>query len=100
MDEVRLGDIELLATEVATDAFSRGASDVTIVVCSVGAVLRVEIGDGPHPRRRRGAVFGDGRLRGHGLLLVEELSSSWGVEAVGSGRRFWFEVPASSTDRA
>ena len=31
---------------------------------------------------------------GRGLLLVEQLSQSWGVQSpVGSGKDVWFEVP-------
>jgi hypothetical protein len=85
------GDIELLATEMATNAFARSASPVTVIVKYTGAVIRVEIGDGERaPRGRRRHEFDE--LRGHRLALVESLASDWGVSTTATGTRVWFEV--------
>lgn len=96
MEAVAQGDMELLVTEVATNAFARTASPVTVIVRYTGSVVRVEVGDGPRdlPRRSR-AGFDD--LRGHRLALVESLASAWGLSPTGTGTRMWFEVPAGRT---
>lgn len=94
MDVETEGDIELLATEVATSAFSRTASPVTTVVRYTGPVVRVEVGDGARalPRRTRRGVAD---LSGHRLALVESLASDWGISTTATGTRIWFEVPVA-----
>lgn len=99
MQELRLADIELLATELATSAFTRTSSEVTVIVRYAGDVLRVEVSDGAEVlRRRRGWRHED--LSRHGLLLVEALSSAWGVNSTGTTTRVWFEVPAFVPDKS
>lgn len=93
IDAVTEGDIELLITEVATSAFSRTASPVTVVVRYTGSVVRVEVGDGARGlNRRRRPGFDD--LSGHRLTLVESLASDWGVATTPTGTKMWFEVAA------
>lgn len=89
-------DIELLATEVATNAFSLTASPVTIVVRYTGSVIRVEIGDGEREPPRKRIRFPD--LRGHRLALVESLASDWGVSSTPTGSRMWFEIGTTNRD--
>jgi len=93
------GDIELLASEVAAHIFASASSLVTVIVRYDGKVVRVEIGDGASARRRR-TLPGYDELRGPGLLLVEALSSEWGVMRTRTGRRVWFEVPATAETEA
>lgn len=98
IDAVVESDIELLATEVATSAFMRTSSPVTVVIRYTGHMLRVEVGDGERERlqrRRRG--FDD--LSGHRLALVEALASGWGVSSTATGARMWFEVPTGERHR-
>lgn len=95
------GDVELLATELASSAFSRTASPVTVIARYTGSVIRVEVGDGARalPRRtRRG--FED--ISGFRLALVESLASDWGFSRGANGGRAWFEVPTArnGADRA
>jgi hypothetical protein len=94
IDALAEGDLELLASEVATHAFSRTASPVTVIVRYTGAVVRVEVGDGERqvPRKRRLTFEG---LHGHRLALVESLAASWGVATTSTGSRMWFEVAAT-----
>lgn len=35
---------------------------------------------------------GEQASSGRGLMLVEALADSWGVEPRGSGKRMWFEL--------
>lgn len=86
------GDLELLATEVATNVFASTSSTVTVIVRYDGDSVRVEIGGGATERPRR-TLPGYDELSGPGLLLVDALSSDWGVVRTRSGKRVWFEVP-------
>jgi anti-sigma regulatory factor (Ser/Thr protein kinase) len=87
-------DVALLVSEVVTNAVRHGGAGaggtIVVHVAIGGEVLRVEVCDhGPGfvapaaPRRRA-----DGG--GHGLMLVEHLSSSWGVSG-DDGTCVWFE---------
>ena len=94
MPEVVEGDVELLASELATNAVRHAESAFTVIVRYDGDTVRVEVGDGSRalPRRRTPAVDD---VSGRGLVLVEALSAGWGVIPTVDGKRVWFEVPAS-----
>lgn len=93
------GDVELLATETATNAMRHAGTEATVIVRYLGDRVRVEVGDGstalPHVRTPRLDETG-----GRGLSLVETLSSRWGVTPTAGGKRVWFEVAAKPTGRA
>jgi anti-sigma regulatory factor (Ser/Thr protein kinase) len=86
--------IELLTAELVSNAVQHGApdGDVRIAVRIGRGAVRVCVtdeGDG-WPQVRRPEITA---LDGRGLVLVEALSSSWGVVAeVGGGKTTWFEV--------
>ena len=87
------GDVELLATETATNAVRHAGTEATVVVRYMGDRVRVEVGDGspalPHVRTPR-----LDETSGRGMSLVETLSSGWGVTQTVGGKRVWFEVGA------
>lgn len=87
------GDVELLATETATNAMRHAGTEATVIVRYLGDRVRVEVGDGSRalPRIR---TPGLGEAGGRGLSLVEALSSRWGVTETVEGKRVWFEVSA------
>lgn len=82
----------LLASELATNAVMHANSAFTLSA-DVGADrLRVEVEDGSSrmPTLRRIPLQAIG---GRGLHLVDVLSSRWGAEPLGGGKRVWFELP-------
>ncbi|GAA4551982.1 ATP-binding protein [Pseudonocardia xishanensis] len=92
-DELR-GDVELVCTELVTNAVehARGPRSVVVVVQPGGA--RIEVTDGspttaPVPGRSR---FG-GEMRGRGLTLVAALSR-WEVRRVGRRKTVTALLPA------
>ncbi|MGH9178392.1 MAG: ATP-binding SpoIIE family protein phosphatase [Acidimicrobiales bacterium] len=95
MPEVVEGDVELLASELSTNAVRHADSTFTVIVRYDGAMVRVEVGDGSRavPSRRAPEVDDPG---GRGIVLVEALSSKWGVTPTLEGKRVWFEVPAQA----
>ncbi len=92
------GDVELLATETATNAVRHAGTTATVIVRYLGDRVRVEVGDGSTalPQVRTAALEETG---GRGLSLVETLSSRWGVTRTVGGKRVWFEVSTKPTGR-
>ena len=87
-------EVDLLASELATNAVLHAGTTITVVVRYLGSVLRVEVGDASSeaPTRRRA---GNDDLGGRGLLIVDSLAREWGVVHTRSGKRVWFELDAS-----
>ncbi len=84
--------VELLTSEVVTNAIVHGRSGPLLAVHVMEYVVRVAVGDGSPelPVRRLGQVDD---LSGRGVVIVDELASAWGVERERNGsKRVWFEV--------
>ncbi|MDQ6726394.1 MAG: ATP-binding protein [Actinomycetota bacterium] len=84
--------VELLTSEIVTNAILHGRAGPKLVVELHGSVVRVGVYDmGPEVPVRRLGHPDD--VSGRGVLIVEELASAWGVERErGGGKRVWFEV--------
>lgn len=95
-DRVAGDDVELLATEVTSNAIRHAGTTATAVVRFLGDRVRVEVGDGSRamPVARPADLMAEG---GRGLPLVDTLSSAWGVVATRRGKRVWFEVPVATS---
>ncbi|MBM9438631.1 ATP-binding protein [Streptomyces bryophytorum] len=92
---------ELLATEIVTNALQHtGGGAVLTATLSPGPArrLRVEVHDTadrrPPQRPQGGLRPSDEATSGRGLLLVEALADTWGVQARGAGKTVWFELGA------
>jgi anti-sigma regulatory factor (Ser/Thr protein kinase) len=85
----------LLVSELVTNALLHASSGVTLVVSSddKGATIEVHDGSPVFPAVRR---YGLDAATGRGLLLVEDLSTVWDVEATDTGKKIWFRL--RSTD--
>lgn len=90
----RLLDVQLMATELITNAVRHGAGDdVTMVVRTGDAVLRVEV-------ENAGTMFAEAdrrapsteRAGGWGLSIVELMAHRWGIEPASDGISVWFEI--------
>ena len=83
--------IVLLTSEVVTNAVLHARTQARLTVLVTKNKVRVEVVDGdsrePVPRQARAED-----TSGRGLQLVDVLSSRWGAERVGDGKRVWFEV--------
>jgi anti-sigma regulatory factor (Ser/Thr protein kinase) len=81
-------DVELLVSELVSNAVRHGEAPVSLDVRREDDVLRVEVqdaGTGPGPRMRPGDRGG-----GFGLRLVDRVATRWGVER--GSTRVWFEL--------
>jgi anti-sigma regulatory factor (Ser/Thr protein kinase) len=96
LPEPRLGDVELLVSELATNSVRHAGCDEEREISMTAAVddecVRLRLCDGgsgfdedhvPDPQPERGA--------GYGLVLVDRLADRWGVMRDG-GFCVWFEV--------
>jgi len=84
--------VELLTSEIVTNAILHGRAEPKLVVEVGDGVVRVGVHDmSPELPVRRATRPDD--VSGRGVLIVEELALAWGVEPErGGGKRVWFEV--------
>ncbi|MET8676163.1 SpoIIE family protein phosphatase [Streptomyces sp. NPDC004647] len=97
-----LDEVELLASEVVTNALIHAHSEVDVRVREYRDRLRVEVRDSdPHPPVPVVFVGPDqpGNQEaesGRGLLIVEAVASTWGSSPSGRGKTTWFELDIPS----
>ena len=87
-------DAGLVVSELVTNAFTHGRSDVVLRLLHDGDCVRIEVSDddtrlpvqlAPDPQS----------LSGRGLALVAALSTLWGAERTASGKTVWAEFDVS-----
>lgn len=89
-----LDDLLLCLSELVTNAVLHAAPPIRIVARAIGGTTRVEVADGSVVAPVRRNV--DGRSpSGRGLHLIDQLSSSWGVDVRPDGKTVWFEIAAA-----
>ncbi len=89
-DEDHIYDVQLVATELVSNAVRHGADLVHLELIANGDHLVVAVRDGSEvlPDRDAGPYDESGR----GLLIIEALTERWGVEDVDGGKRVWAVV--------
>ena len=84
-------DLALVVTELVANAVRHAGTDITVRLLRLGDGVRVEVADGSsRPLRPRSATVAD--EGGRGLLLVDALSTRYGVEAERHGKLVWAEI--------
>lgn len=87
-----MSTVELLTSEVVTNAIVHGRSEPQLAVEVGDHLVRVAVRDSSPelPFRQLGRLDD---ISGRGVIIVEELASAWGVERERNGaKRVWFEV--------
>ncbi len=96
IDPAMLDAVELLTSELVTNAVIHAGSEPRLVLILLPERIRVEVHDTDPTlptQREPDAASPSGR----GLLLLERLAASWGVDAADDGKTVWFEVLRRST---
>lgn len=89
--EATIATAELLVTELVTNTIVHTGSGPRVEIHLTPDCLRVSVHDGdpaPPVRRRPKPTVPGGR----GIVILEELSDSWGVRTTGAGKVVWFEL--------
>jgi anti-sigma regulatory factor (Ser/Thr protein kinase) len=87
-----LETIALLVTELVTNAILHARTPLMLSVESRPAHVRICVEDHSSEKPARRSYESDA-VTGRGLALVDQLASSWGVDATPSGKVVWCEVP-------
>ncbi|MDQ1702518.1 MAG: hypothetical protein QOF57_1770, partial [Frankiaceae bacterium] len=89
-------DVQLVVTELVTNALLHAGRPVTLVISAGSESVRVQVRDGSRavPVRPR---INDEAMTGRGLALVGALTQQWGVEAVPGGKVVWAEIVRGGT---
>jgi len=98
LDDGELAAIELVVSELVTNAICVARRSVVVRVCDQGDAVLVEVDDdGPGwPSIHRA---GPDATSGRGLMIVDHLCDGCGaVEIDGSAKRVWASVPLPSRD--
>jgi anti-sigma regulatory factor (Ser/Thr protein kinase) len=84
--------VELLTSEVITNALVHARSAPELAVRVRPQVVRVEVVDGSPVVPIRRSIEAEA-LSGRGIAIVDSLASSWGVTDLSpDGKTVWFEV--------
>jgi anti-sigma regulatory factor (Ser/Thr protein kinase) len=86
----------LLTSELVTNALVHAGSRVELAVSTLGHRIRVEVGDSSQATAQPRAI-GAEAVAGRGLHIVEAMSSRWGTNVAGTGKRVWFELDGVMT---
>ncbi|MGW3626553.1 ATP-binding SpoIIE family protein phosphatase [Streptomyces sp. NPDC000880] len=98
-------DLELLASEVVTNALIHAHSEVDVRLREYPDRIRVEVRDSdPHPPVPAAVLTMDEGSNqesesGRGLLIVEAVASLWGSSPAGRGKTTWFELAIPAAGR-
>ena len=87
-----LDTVQLLVSELVTNAVVHAGSRPKVAVLLLPSSVRVEVAD-EAPEGLAPRTASDTDESGRGLFLLDEMSSSWGVEVTPEGKTVWFEVP-------
>ena len=88
--------IELLVSELVTNAIVHGTGTVLVVAHWDGARIRVEVHD-QDPSGPQAHVTAATQLdeHGRGLQLIAMLADSWGTDSTDAGKSVWIELAAA-----
>ncbi len=85
-------DVQLIVSELVTNAIRYGAPPMECRVRCEDRRIVIDVSDGGD-KRPRVRPFDPGAPNGRGLHLVAGLAASWGVRPTGAGKSIWCTVP-------
>jgi anti-sigma regulatory factor (Ser/Thr protein kinase) len=92
-DDILVEDTALIVSELATNAVVHAGSPFSVAVRVEDSTLRVAVQDASPLAAGVSEERGLIPRIGHGLGLIDELSTRWGVESTPDGKVVWAELP-------
>jgi anti-sigma regulatory factor (Ser/Thr protein kinase) len=91
VDRVSPDDVQLVVSELATNAVIHAGTPFSVSVSSDGSVIRIAVSDwsAVRPVMREGSP---GSVAGRGLRLVAAVADDWGVDPSPDGKTVWAEL--------
>ncbi|MGH2881456.1 MAG: MEDS domain-containing protein [Solirubrobacteraceae bacterium] len=91
-DPAAAQDVQLVVSELATNAVIHAGTPFSVSVCFDGSTIRISVHDwsSTAPVVRDAAPSA---LSGRGLRLVDAVTRDWGVESASDGKTVWAELP-------
>ena len=88
---VSAADVQLVVSELATNAVIHAGTPFSVTVSSDGSVMRISVSDWSalRPIMRDGSP---GAISGRGLRLVAAVAGEWGVDPDPDGKTVWAEL--------
>ncbi|MFJ9829721.1 ATP-binding protein [Streptomyces sp. NPDC101160] len=83
---------ELLTSELVTNALVHTEQGAIVTATVDPEQLRVEVRDFVPDLKQPSVPPADDGTHGRGLVLVQALADSWGVDRSGAGKVVWFEL--------
>ncbi len=85
--------VELVVSELITNAARHGEDHIEIALSYTGHLLRIEVTDDSHrmPKTSKGSEDGQESTSGRGLRLVEAFATRWGVQSQDLSKVVWAE---------
>jgi anti-sigma regulatory factor (Ser/Thr protein kinase) len=87
--------VALLTSELTANAVDLGVGEVVVTVRCIDDRLRIEVRDFGYGLPQVLQPSADDQGGGRGLLIVERLADSWGVDQFLPGKIVWFELAST-----
>ncbi|HYI62880.1 MAG TPA: response regulator [Acidimicrobiales bacterium] len=91
-DRALLAEVELLVSELVTNAVLHASSAPRVDVVLAPQHVRVEVQDDDPDLPVLRAQTDPDTIGGRGILLIDRMASRWGAEARDDGKVVWFEL--------
>lgn len=89
VDDSVLDDALLVASELVTNAVMHAGTRSSLEVRVDGGRLELRVSDGSRRTPRPRTLVGGPAEQGRGLVLLQALARSWGVEESADGKTVW-----------
>lgn len=95
LDPDLVADTELIATELAANAFEHAQAPRLIRLGHDGSngIVRVEVDDAAPDVLPQPGMSTLGEFRGRGLVLIKSMGAAWGVDRYADRKTVWAEIP-------
>jgi anti-sigma regulatory factor (Ser/Thr protein kinase) len=84
----------LLTSELVSNVVKHVGSQMTLALSIADNLVRISVSDNGLETPVEREVVSPTDIGGRGLVIVDAISSAWGVERTAGGKAVWFELAA------